>query len=108
MGNKRAHKHFILGAGLFGLLSDSILEGGGDSLLTARDRYAYTVSVPNMHNIVGRERVEALHSECWQETWEAHHQQQAARAAQEKKKKKKIGRKRSRIMILLGEPISWV
>ena len=47
-----------------GLLSDSILEGGGDSLLTAADRYAYTVSVPRMYNIVGREWVDALHSEC--------------------------------------------
>ena len=45
-------------------MPDSILEGVGDSLLTAGDRYAYTVSVPNMYNIVGRERVEALCSEC--------------------------------------------
>ena len=62
------------------------MEGVEDSLLTPRDRYAYTVSVPNMYNIVGRERVEALHSECWQETWEARRQQQAMRIAQEKKK----------------------
>ena len=70
-----------------GLLPDSILEGVGDSLLTAADRYAYTVSVPRMYNIVGREGVKALHSEKWQEAWEARRQQQAARAAQEKKKK---------------------
>ena len=64
MGNKHAHKDFILGGGLFCLLPNSILEGFGDSLLTAGDRYAYTVSVPNIYNIVGREQVEALHSEC--------------------------------------------
>ena len=86
-GNKRAHKHFILGGRLMGLLPDSILEGVGDSLLTAADRYAYTVSVPRMYNIVGRERVKALCSKKWQEAWEAHRQQQATRAAQEKKKK---------------------
>ena len=45
--------------------------GVGDSLLTAADRYAYSVSVPHMYNIVGRERVEALCSEKWQEAWEA-------------------------------------
>ena len=70
-----------------GLLPDSILEAVGDSLLTAPDRYAYTVSVPRMYNIVGRERVKALPSKKWQEAWDAHRQQQAARAAQEKKKK---------------------
>ena len=70
-----------------GLLPDSILERVGDSLLTAADRYAYTVSVPHMYNNVGRERVKALCSEKWQEAWETHCQQQAARAAQEKKKK---------------------
>ena len=64
MGNKRAHKHFISGGGFLLLLPDSILEGVGDSLLTAADRYAYTVSVRNMYNIVGRERVEDLHSDC--------------------------------------------
>ena len=40
MGNKRAHKHFILGGRLFGLLPDSILEGVGIFLLTAADRCA--------------------------------------------------------------------
>ena len=45
------------------LLPDPILEGVGDSLLTAADRYAYTVSVPRMYKIVGREGVKALHSE---------------------------------------------
>ena len=50
-----------------GLLPDSILEGVGDSLLTVADRYAYTVSVPHMYNIVGRERVKALLPEKWQE-----------------------------------------
>ena len=70
-----------------GLLPDPILEGVGDSLLTAADRCAYTVSVPRMYNIVGREGVKALRSEAWDEAWEARRQQQAARAAQEKKKK---------------------
>ena len=68
-----------------GLLPDSILEGIGDSLLTAAGRYAYIVSVPRMYNIVGREGVKALSSKKGQEAWEAHRQQQAARAAQEKK-----------------------
>ena len=45
-----------------GLLPDSMLEGVGDSLLTASDRYAYTVSVPRIYNIVKRKGVKALHS----------------------------------------------
>ena len=53
------------------LLPDPILEGVGDSLLTAADRCAYTKSVPRMYNIVGREGVKALRSEKWQEAWEA-------------------------------------
>ena len=69
------------------LLPDPILEGVGDSLLTVGDRYAYTVSVSRMYNIVGREGVKALRSEKWQEAWEARRQQQATRAAQDKKKK---------------------
>ena len=69
------------------LLPDPILEGVGDSLLTAGDRYAYTISVPPMYNIVGRERVKALCYEKWQEAWEVRRQQQATRAAQDKKKK---------------------
>ena len=44
------------------LLPDPILEGVGDSLLTATDRCAYTVSVPRMDKIVGREGVKALRS----------------------------------------------
>ena len=87
------------------LLPDPILEGVGDSLLTATDRCAYTVSVPRMYKIVGREGVKALRSEKWQEAWEARRQQQAARAAQEKRNKKhKNGRKQSGNMILLGGP----
>ena len=86
------------------LLPDPILEGVGDSLLTAADRYAYTVSVPRMYKIVGREGVKALRSEKWQEAWEARRQQQATRAAQEKKQKPKKGRKQSGNMILLGGP----
>ena len=70
-----------------GLLPDSILEGVGDSLLTAANRYAYTVSVPRMYNIVGKEHVKAFHSEKWQEAWGARRQQQAARVAQDKKEK---------------------
>ena len=70
-GNKRAQKHFILGSGLFGLLPDSILEGVGDSLCSSTNRYTYTVNVSNMHNIGGREQVDALRSECWEEAWEA-------------------------------------
>ena len=63
-----------------GLLPDPILEGVGDSLSTAADRCAYTVSVPQMYKIVGREGVKALCSKKWQEAWEARCQQQAARA----------------------------
>ena len=44
------------------LLPDPIFEGVGDSLLTATDRCVYTVSVPCMYKIVGREGVKALHS----------------------------------------------
>ena len=61
--NKLAQKHFILGGGLFGLLPDSILEGVGDSLHSATYRYTYTISVPNMYHIVGRDGVKALWSE---------------------------------------------
>ena len=86
------------------LLPDPILEGVGDSLLTAGDRYAYTVSVPRMYKIVGREGVKALRSEKWQEAWEARRQQQATRAAQEKNKKQKNRSKQSGNMILLGGP----
>ena len=77
MGNKHAHKHFILGGRLFGLLPDSILEGVGDSLLTTADRYAYTISVPRMYNIAGMEWVKDLSSKKWQEAWEACRQQKA-------------------------------
>ena len=68
---------------------EPILEGVGDSLLTATDRCAYTVSVPRMYKIVGREGVKALCSDKWQEAWEACRQQQATRAAEEKKQKAK-------------------
>ena len=71
------------------LLPDPILEGVGDSLLTATNRYAYTISVPRMYKIVGREGVKVLHSEKWQEAWKAHRQQQATRATQGKKQKAK-------------------
>ena len=60
--------------------------GGGDSLYSVADRYTYTISVPNMYHIVGREWVDALWAESWKEAWEAHHQEQAARAAEKKKK----------------------
>ena len=66
-GNIRANKQFISDGGLMSLLPDPILEGVGDSLLTAADRYAYTVSVPCMYKIVGREGVKALRSKKWQE-----------------------------------------
>ena len=78
-----------MGGGLISLLPDPILAGVGDSLLTAADRYAYTVSVPRMYKIVGREGVKALRSEKWQKAWEACRRQQAMRAAQEKKQKPK-------------------
>ena len=63
--NLRSHAHFILGGGLFGLLPNSVLEGVGDSLHSAADRYTYTVSVPNMYHIVGRDEVDALQAESW-------------------------------------------
>ena len=86
------------------LLPDPILEGFGDSLLTAGDRYAYTVSVPRMYNIVGRQGVKALHSKKWQEAWEAHCQQQAARAVQDKKKKAENWEKAKRQYDSIGGP----
>ena len=61
--NKLAQKHFILGGGPFGLLPDSILQGVGDSLHSGADRYTYTVSVPNMYHIVGKERLEMCASQ---------------------------------------------
>ena len=64
-GNKRSNKQFISGGRLMTMLPDPILEGVGDSLLTATDRCAYTVSVPRMYKIVGREGVKALRSEKW-------------------------------------------
>ena len=104
-GNKRAHKHFILGGRLMSLLPDSILEGVGDSLLTVGDRYAYTISVPpRMYNIVGRERVQDLRSECWKETWEARHQQQASRATEKKKKDAENWEKAKREYDSVGGP----
>ena len=72
-----------------GLLPNPILEGVGDSLLTAADRCAYIASVPRMYNVVGREGVKALRSEAWDEAWEAHRKQQAARVAQKKKEAEK-------------------
>ena len=69
------------------LLPDPILEGVGDSLLTAADRCTYTVSVPRMYNVVGREGVKALCSKAWDEAWEAHHKQQATRDTQKKENK---------------------
>ena len=57
-----------------GLLPNPILEGVRDSLLTATNRCAYTVSVPRMYDIAGREGVKALRSQKWQEAWEARHQ----------------------------------
>ena len=74
-------------AGLWACCPIQFGGGLGDSLLTATDRYAYTISVPRMYNIVGREGVKALRSEKWQEAWEAHRQQQPTRATQEKKEK---------------------
>ena len=103
-GNKRANKRFISGGRLMGLLPDPILEGVGDSLLTAADRCAYTVSVPRMYNIVGREGVKALRSEAWDEAWEARRQQQAARAAEEKKKNAQKWEEAKGNLILLGGP----
>ena len=58
--NKLAQEHFILSGGIFGLLPDSILEGVEDSLLAAANRYRYTISVPNMYHIAGRDGVKAL------------------------------------------------
>ena len=57
--------------------------------MTEADRYSYTVSVPPMYNIVGREGVKALHSKAWDEAWEARRKQQAMRAAKEKEKNAK-------------------
>ena len=52
--NKRGNKDSIVGVGIFGLLSTSILGEIGDSLPKASDWYTYIVSVPNMYHSVGR------------------------------------------------------
>ena len=83
---------------------DPILEGVGDSLFTTGDRYAYTVSVPRMYNIVGREGVKALWSEKWQEAWKPTGSNKLRGLLRKKIKKQKNGRKRSGNMILLGGP----
>ena len=46
---------FVLGGGLFSLLPNSIMQDIGDSLPRVRDRYTYTISVPNMYRSIGRE-----------------------------------------------------
>ena len=86
------------------LLPDPILEGVGDSLLTAADRYAYAVSVPRMYKIVGREGVKGLRSEKWQEAWKPAASNKLRGLLRKKRKKHRNGRKRSRNMILLGGP----
>ena len=89
------------------LLPDPILEGVGDSLLTAADRYAYTVSVPRMYKIVGREGVKALRSEKWQEAWEALRQPTSYEGCSGKKtKSKKMGGSKAGIWFCWGDPIS--
>ena len=104
-GNKCAQKHFILGGGLFGLLPDSILEGVGDSLCSAVDRYTYTVSVPNMYHIVGRERVDYFALRILAGSMGSPPPATSCEGCSEKKRnKQKIGRKRSGNLILLGEP----
>ena len=52
--NKWANRDFIAGVGLFGLLPPSILGEIEDSLPRASDRYACTISVPNMYHSLGR------------------------------------------------------
>ena len=95
--NKLAQNHFILGGALFGLLPDSILEGVGDSLHSAEDRYTYATSVPNIYHTVGRERVDALQTKFWEEAWEARHQQQAVRVAEKKETSRRLGESEARI-----------
>ena len=53
---------------------------------SAADRYRYTVGVPNMYHIVGREGAVALRSQSWQEGWDARQQDIAARAAEKDRK----------------------
>ena len=93
-----------MGDGLFGLLPDSILEGVGDSLHSATDRYTYIVSVPKMYHIVGKEQVDALLAKSYQEAWKARRQEEVARATPKKRNKQKNGRKRSGNLILLWGP----
>ena len=84
------------------------MEGGGDSLCSAAYRYTYTVSVPNMYYIVGRERVDALRAEFWQEAWEAHHQQEAVRAAQKKKQAEDWEKAKREFDSVRGTPFNGV
>ena len=53
-----------------------------------------------MYNIVGRERVDALRSEFWQEAWEARRQQEAMRAIVKKKKEAQNWEKAKREFVL--------
>ena len=76
------------------------MEGVGDSLHSAADRYTYTISVPNVYHIVGREGVDALRAESCQQAWEAYHQEEAVRTTQEKKKEAEKWEKASVNLIL--------
>ena len=69
--NKHNQRHFILGGGFYGLLPDLILGNIHDSLLSAIDRYTYTVSVPNLYHSVGRQPVGALKEEAEHERHKA-------------------------------------
>ena len=78
------------------------MEGVGDSLCGAADRYTYTGSVPKIYHIVGRDGVKALRAKKWQEAWEAHRQQEVVRPTQEEKKHAKNWEKAKRKFDSIG------
>ena len=87
--NKWAHRDFIVGGGVFGLLPTSILGEIGDSLPRASDRYTYTLSVLNMYHSLGRGGVQTLREavgqervEEWEQAMQARRDAEAARVAQ--------------------------
>ena len=64
----------------------SILEDIGDSLPRASDRYTYSVSVPNMYHSLGRQGLDALREEAWNEEMQGRRDAEAALAAAKKER----------------------
>ena len=103
-----------MGDGLFYLLPNSILEDIGYSLPRASDQYAYTVSVPNIYQSLGREGVQSLREEArrervveWEQAMQARRDAKAARAAEREAHNRRQYRKAKANWDFLGGHI-WV